>query len=132
MNDLNRQTADKEIVRQLIFAFYSRVRENDEIGPIFETVIGKDWSDWQEHLEKMVAFWSAVMGIDRQYRGNPMQAHMQIDAIQPEHFQVWLTLFRETAETVCPPSLAAEFIQRAEQIGRNLQYGLFLRSMEAG
>lgn len=132
MNDVNRSTADEDIVRQLIFTFYSRVRENDDIGPIFDAVIGKEWSDWQEHLEKMVAFWSAVMGIDRRYRGNPMQAHMQIEAIRPEHFQVWLSLFRETAYDVCAESLAEDFIQRAEQIGRNLQYGLFLKAMDAG
>lgn len=132
MNDMVPSAANEEIIRKLIFTFYSRVKENDDIGPIFNTVIGSEWTEWQAHLETMVRFWCAVMGVSRNYRGNPMQAHMQIDALRPEHFKVWLKLFRETANEVCPAPLAADFIQRAEQIGRNLQYGLFMRSMDAG
>ena len=37
------------------------------------------------------------------------------------HFARWLKLFRETAEELCPPDVAALFVERAERIGYNFR-----------
>ena len=60
-------------IRQLVNAFYTKVRVDSELGPVFENKI-KD--NWPHHLEKMYAFWSSVMLTTGRYKGNPMMKHM--------------------------------------------------------
>ena len=90
---------DEEMIRALVHGFYDRVRADGEIGPIFNRVIG---DDWDAHLAKMCDFWSSVMLMSGRYKGNPMVAHMRLKMVQPQHFERWLSLFRETARAVCP------------------------------
>jgi hemoglobin len=116
---------DEETVRALVHGFYARVRADAELGPIFERVIG---DDWEPHLAKMCDFWSSVMLTTGRYKGNPMVAHMRQKRIRPEHFVVWLDLFRQTAREIASPEVAAQFCDRAENIARSLQLGMFFRS----
>lgn len=115
---------DEAMIAALVHGFYGRVREDTEIGPIFNRVIG---GNWDEHLAKMCDFWSGVMLQSGRYKGNPMIAHMRLKMVRPEHFDRWLTLFRQTAKELCPPDIAALFIARAENIARSLQMGMFFR-----
>jgi hemoglobin len=117
----------EEMVATLVHAFYARVRADAQIGPIFARVIG---DDWDAHLAKMCDFWSSVMMLTGRYKGNPMVAHMRLKMIRPAHFERWLTLFRQTAQTICPPEIAALFIGRAENIARSLQMGMFFHPGE--
>jgi hemoglobin len=118
---------DEEMIRALVHGFYDRVRADGEIGPIFNRVIG---NGWDEHLAKMCDFWSSVMLMSGRYKGNPMVAHMRLKMVQPQHFERWLSLFRETARAVCPGEVATLFIGRAENIARSLQMGMFFRPGE--
>jgi hemoglobin len=61
------------------------------------------------------------------YKGSPMTAHMRLKMIRPEHFQRWLTLFRETAKDLLAPEIAAAFVLRAENIARSFQLGMFFK-----
>ncbi len=45
---------EEAALERLIPLFYARVREDDELGPVFNDAI----ADWPEHLYKLVAFWS--------------------------------------------------------------------------
>ena len=45
-------------IHQLVDAFYTKVRRDPELAPIFLRAIP---GDWQPHLNKMYAFWSSVM-----------------------------------------------------------------------
>jgi len=117
----------EEMVATLVHAFYARVRADAQIGPIFARVIG---DGWDAHLAKMCDFWSSVMMLTGRYKGNPMVAHMRLKMIRPAHFERWLTLFRQTAQTICPPEIAALFIGRAENIARSLQMGMFFHPGE--
>ena len=116
---------DEGIIEMLVHAFYAKVRSDPEIGPIFTRVIRDSWDD---HLAKMCDFWSSVMLRTGRYKGQPIVSHMRLKAIQPQHFARWLTLFRLTAEEVCPHEIAILFIGRAENIARSLQLGMFYRS----
>jgi hemoglobin len=118
---------DEEMIRALVHGFYDCVRADGEIGPIFNRVIG---NGWDEHLAKMCDFWSSVMLMSGRYKGNPMVAHMRLKMVQPQHFERWLSLFRETARAVCPGEIATLFIGRAENIARSLQMGMFFRPGE--
>ena len=115
---------DEGVVHGLVHGFYARVRDDDEIGPIFNRVIG---DNWDAHLAKMCDFWSSVMLMSGRYKGNPMITHMRLKMIRPEHFARWLELFRETANELCAPPIAALFIARAENIARSLQLGMFFQ-----
>ena len=60
-------------IRQLVDAFYAKVRINPELAPIFARAIP---GDWQPHLTKMYAFWSSVMLTTGRYKGNPVSKHL--------------------------------------------------------
>jgi len=108
------------MIRHLVHSFYARVRQDGELGPIFERVIGDGWDG---HLATMVDFWSSVSLGTGRYRGKPHLAHRDL-GLSPEHFQRWLTLFRETASETCPEEAAAFFLDRANRIADSLQIGL--------
>ena len=111
---------DEAMVERLVHAFYARIRVDPALGPIFNRVI----DDWDTHLAKMCAFWSAVMLMTGRYSGNPMAAHIKVGGIRPTHFARWLHLFKTTADEVCPPQAAALFDTKARQIARSLEMGI--------
>jgi hemoglobin len=111
------------VIRNLVHAFYARVRCDVVLGPIFNTRV----EDWPAHLEKLCAFWSSVMLMSGRYKGTPMRAHAELPGgIASEHFQRWLALFHATAREVCPAAAAALFVDRSERIAQSLQLGIAL------
>jgi len=108
------------MIRELVHAFYGKVRRDPTLGPIFNRQV----EDWDEHLSKLCDFWSSVTLMTGRFRGSPMRAHAEIPQLQPAHFARWLELFKETAASVCPPAAAALFSAKAEMIGRSLQLGI--------
>jgi len=106
---------DEDVLRELVHSFYAKVRRDAVLGPIFAARI----SDWDPHLERMVAFWSSVALMTGRYHGRPVPAHTPLP-IHGAHFERWLGLFRETAREVCSPAGAAHVIERAERIARSL------------
>lgn len=119
MNDVS----EEGIVR-LVDAFYTKVRADAALGPIFERAI-KD--NWPHHLEKMYAFWSSVMLTSGRYKGNPMMKHMVLPGMKPELFTRWLALFEDTCRELCDDTIRAAFMERAHRIAESLQLGLFYR-----
>ena len=55
------------------------------------------------------------------YQGRPMPKHIAIPELSDAHFVRWLALFRDTVEELCPPEVAALFVERAERIGYNFR-----------
>jgi hemoglobin len=107
--------------RDLVEAFYARVRADPVLGPIFDSAIG---GRWDAHLEKLTDFWSSVMLMTGRFKGAPMAVHAALPRAGPEDFQRWLALFRQTAKDVCPPEAAALFCAKAEMIAQSLQLGI--------
>lgn len=115
---------DEAGLEQLVRAFYARVREDAELGPIFNGAI----ADWPEHLDKLTAFWSSVMLTSGRYKGQPVPAHLKHrDRITPALFQRWLDLWGETARGLMTPNAAAALEARAARIAESLQLALFFR-----
>lgn len=111
-------------LKRLVNLFYSRVRQDPELGPVFNDAV----SDWPEHLEKLADFWSSVMLTSGRYKGRPVPAHMQHQArITPAMFARWLELWRRTTEDVMPPAAAAALQAKAARIAESLQLALFWR-----
>jgi hemoglobin len=109
----------------LLDLFYTRVRADPGLGPVFAQAIGTD--EWPAHIANIQDFWSAVMLRSGRYKGNPFQVHKEIAGISPSLFQRWLALFDEACREVLPPELAEAMHGRAVQIADSLKAGLFFR-----
>jgi hemoglobin len=110
---------DEDMIRRLVHAFYSRVRADGVLRPIFDARI----SDWEPHLARMCAFWSFVTLMTGRYHGRPMQAHAPL-SVDAGHFDRWLALFMATAQEVCPASAAEYLVEKARIIAESLQLGI--------
>lgn len=115
---------DEESLRLLVGQFYSRVRADAELGPIFNDAI----HDWPEHLDRLSDFWSSVMLTSGRYKGQPVPAHQKHGSrISPELFDRWLALWDETSDALMTPEAAAALQDRARRIAESLKLALFFR-----
>lgn len=110
---------DDSMLTRLVYAFYDRVRHDPLLGPVFADHI----ADWGPHLEKMVDFWSSVALMTGRYHGAPMPKHLPLP-VEGVHFDCWLSLFRATANEVCPPEGAAWVIERAGRIAGSIHMNI--------
>lgn len=111
-------------LERLVERFYARVREDPDLGPIFNDAI----QDWPEHLEKLIAFWSSVMLTSGRYKGQPVPAHFKHRSrISPELFDRWLALWTETTAELMPAGAAAALQAKAGRIAESLQLALFFK-----
>ena len=113
----------EESICKLVDAFYTKVRADEALAPIFERAI----HDWQPHLDKMYAFWSSVMLTTGRYKGNPLIKHMVLPDIKPELFDRWLALFHQTCTELFDDDISAAFGVKAERIAESLKLGIFYR-----
>jgi len=115
-------TLDEAALPGLVDRFYARVRQDPEIGPVFNAAI----EDWDVHLEKLAAFWSSVMLTTGRYKGNPFAAHLK-HPLTPAMFERWLALWGETVDEMFAPEIAVQFRAKAQRIAESLQLGMFFR-----
>jgi hemoglobin len=120
---------EEEIVR-LVDAFYSKVRRDRVLAPVFANAIAPD--AWPAHLAKMHDFWSSAMRTSGRYKGNPLAVHAEVESLEEAMFEPWLTHFHETAAELFPPEIAALFRAKSERIAESLKRGLFLRHARGG
>jgi hemoglobin len=107
---------------QLVDTFYSRVREDAVLGPVFEARLA---GHWNEHMPRMYAFWTKVLLDTGEFQGNVFGKHMALSGIGKEHFVRWLTLFKMTAIEVFGLEGADPAILVANRIASSLQLGFF-------
>lgn len=103
----------------LVHTFYEKVRQDPDIGPIFNAIVG----DWPHHLSTLKDFWSTVLLTTGRYKGDPMMTHLQLP-LDPEHFDRWLLLFAETAKEVLSPQGAELAMAKSRRIAQNFQEGI--------
>lgn len=115
---------DEAMIDMVVETFYEKIRNDDQIGPIFNHRIGERWA---AHLARMKDFWSSLMLTTGRYKGRPMQVHMQMSEVTPEDFTRWLALFRDNAREVCSSDVADVFILRAEKVAESFQLGMFYK-----
>jgi len=115
---------DETGLRQLVDAFYSRIRADAQLGPIFNDAI----HDWPQHLGKLSAFWSSIMLTSGRYKGQPVPAHVKHkDRITPALFDRWLSLWKQTTDELMTPDAAAALQAKAARIAESLQLAMFFR-----
>jgi hemoglobin len=111
-------------IRALVDEFYTKVRADPVLAPIFERAIA---GEWVSHLATMHDFWSSVMLTSGRYKGNPVAVHLQIEGVEPQLFARWLELFDETCIELFDDKVAGVFRAKAVRIAQSLKLALFYR-----
>ncbi len=109
----------EEEIEYLVHTFYAQVRRDDILGPIFNAHV----ADWDDHLARLVDFWSSILLRTRRFTGTPMSKHAALPQLSAELFQRWLTLFHETTSTLSNQAMAQQAETMARRIGQSLWYG---------
>lgn len=104
-------------ISELVDQFYDRVHSDERLGPIFSKQIT---GTWEEHTDKMKAFWRSILLKTREYNGRPVPKHQKLDGIKTDDFVKWLMLFRSTTYEIFEPPNAQIAIQNAENIASSL------------
>ena len=112
---------NREDVYKLVSTFYAKVKDNEKIGYVFNEII----QDWPSHLEKLTDFWETNLFFVSKFRGNPMQAHVEVDrhfnhGIEQKHFGEWLNLWFETIDELFEGDRASIAKNRARNMASNL------------
>jgi hemoglobin len=110
---------DEAMVHAVVHGFYDKIRADELLSPIFYSRIAPD--EWPHHLAKMCDFWSATLLRTGRYEGRPLPPHLAIPGLGEAHFRRWLTLFRATVRVLCPPEVAALFMDRALRIAHSFR-----------
>lgn len=90
--------ASRQDIELLINQFYSRVRQDDVLGIIFNEVVQMDWP---HHIPLIVDFWETILLDADKYHQNAMTPHFAINQVYPlqkQHFDRWVQLFIETLD----------------------------------
>lgn len=117
---------NREDVFLLVTTFYAKVRKNDLLGPVFNSVI----QDWEKHFEHLTDFWQSNLFFEKTYKGNPMEKHAEVDkkvggTINEMHFGVWLQLWFETLDELFEGDVAQIAKNRARNMGTFLHIKIF-------
>lgn len=119
-----KKISSREDISLLVTEFYSKVRTDKQIGYFFNESI----QDWDEHLKKLTDFWETNLFFKRNYKGNPKQAHIEVDqnyneSIEQKHFGVWINLWFQTIDDYFEGELA----NRAKNNARNMASHIFMQ-----
>ncbi len=82
----------------LVKNFYAHVVQDTLLGPVFTEQANIDWN---EHHEKLTAFWCAILLGIPGFKGRPTQKHEALSAVKPfrtEQFARWVELFHNTVD----------------------------------
>lgn len=112
MPDITTRTDLETLMEQ----FYRKAFADDLIGHYFTEVVKVNL---EKHIPVIVDFWESVLFDQGGYQGNVMQVHQhlhQLSAFRDEHFQRWVTLFKQTVDELFAGDASEKLKQRAESI----------------
>ncbi len=114
----------EETIKLLVDSFYSKVRNDTKLSPIFFEVIGEE-QNWPGHMEIMCKFWSAIMLGSNEYKGTPLQKHRNLPSFDISLFNIWLDLFAQTVHEIHTQDIAKKYISKSRMIANSLKFGLY-------
>ena len=123
---MKKQIESREDVSTLVHAFYTKIRKDEEIGHFFNELI----KDWDEHLEKLTDFWEMNLFGVRNYMGNPIEAHIEVDqkfngVISMNEFGIWLNHWFATIDELFEGENAETLKRRARKMSSMLYLNMF-------
>lgn len=114
---MKKEIENIEDIKLLVNEFYSKVRADELLADIFNSVI-KD--KWPIHLEKMYTFWQTVLLREHTYYGSPFVPHADLP-VGKMHFDRWLELFYQTLDEHFTGEKAEEAKWRADKMAQMFQ-----------
>ncbi|QTV05033.1 group III truncated hemoglobin [Faecalibacter bovis] len=120
-----RQIDNRSDINILVNSFYSKVKVDELLGPIFNAHISDD--KWPEHLDKLTDFWETNLFGVAKFKGNPTQKHINVDknlnySIEQKHFGRWLQIWFETIDEL----YEGEYADKAKNSARKMSTGQYL------
>ena len=117
---------NRDDISTLVRTFYSKIRMDAELGPIFNAVI----TNWEQHLELLTTFWHMSLFGGRDYKGDPFKAHQKVDnstnnIITANHFGAWLNLWFATIDELFEGDNAKTLKRRARKMQTPLMIAIF-------
>lgn len=112
----------EEDIQLLVNSFYEQARKDGILGPVFNTIIGDDWS---HHLPVMYTFWSTILLGGPGYSGNVIGKHIEIDKRMPltqTHYDRWLQLWHETTDRLFSGPVAEDAKKRGGLMIQLIQF----------
>lgn len=110
-------TITEEQISEMVETFYTHIREDEVLAPIFSSNIQKSWP---EHLDRMKIFWRSVLLKTGEYKGRPVPIHQKIDGLTEDNFEKWLNLFSQTAYSIFDKDAAPLVLGAAKNIATSL------------
>ena len=101
-------------IKLLVDSFYSKVKNDEKIGYIFNDVAKVNW---EVHLPRMYSFWETVLLAKVSFKGNPVVKHVLLNAITPlteAHFAQWILLWYKTVDELFSGKIAQNAKSKAE------------------
>jgi len=119
---------NRKDVSQLVNQFYSKIRKDDLLGPIFNGSIPEE--KWPHHLEKLTDFWETNLFGIAKFKGNPTLKHRIVDiqqnnTITENHFNHWLSIWFATIDEIFEGRRADMAKDAATRMGR-AQFNMIL------
>lgn len=106
------QLLNLDDVKKLVDGFYTKVRGDELLGPVFNARIE---DRWPQHLEKMYSFWQTTLLGQHTYSGRPFPPHATLP-VGHQHFERWIALFTQTVDELFTGDKADEAKWRAGKI----------------
>jgi hemoglobin len=113
--------ANRQDVELLVNEFYRKVRQDEQLGHIFDEVIKLDW---EHHIPILCDFWDTILLDAGNYTRNAMAVHFDVNkkiSLLPQHFTTWLFLFDETIDELFQGETADLAKKRAHSIAQLMQ-----------
>lgn len=124
MTQHNPDLGTREDITRFVDRFYTRVRADGVLGPIFDDIAQVDWTT---HLPRMYDFWESVLFGKALFKGDPLTVHQTVGALiplTPDIFDRWIALFHATVDELFEGAMADETKVRALRIADVLQHFL--------
>ncbi|APQ16584.1 group III truncated hemoglobin [Maribacter hydrothermalis] len=122
------EITNREDVSLLVHTFYDKIRQNDMLGPIFNSHITND--EWPAHLDKLTDFWETNLFGIAKFKGSPTTKHINVDkslkhTMSENHFETWLQLWFETIDELYTGELAMRAKESAGRMAAG-QFGMVM------
>src|SRR6185503_2181818 len=91
--------SSREDIELLVRQFYSKVRQHETLGYIFDDIMK---IDWEYHIPILVDFWETILLDTGSYTRNAMGEHFKVNQkikLELHHFTTWLELFDSTVDS---------------------------------
>ncbi|NRA86918.1 MAG: group III truncated hemoglobin [Rhizobiales bacterium] len=115
---------DEVVIRKFVLHFYDVVHDDEILGHYFHNQMS---ATWDEHLDKMCNFWSAILLKTHRFNGRPMPAHTKLTGLQQSDFLHWLKTFEKSIKHCCTSEAVPHIMKKAHMIANSLQYGVFYK-----